>query len=573
MRPFLTVFWPYIHRYRWLLALGYITSMISAGIALSVGLIINAQLDDVLADLDQLARLAGFAAFVVSIILVHALATFCHSYTMSWVGGHIVRNVRRALFGRVLGHGEQLVDEESSGELQTRIIADTVALGDFLGGQLPNLFVTAVSFVGGLAAATYVSPLMTAAVVGGFAILAIPMLLLLPVLRRRGELTQQAEAETGRVAGEALRNAPVVHAFNQLNREQVLFDTSSGRVTRLFLSMLRLQMAYGTVINAGAWILLAVILLLGARQIAGGTVTFGQLTAFAYYVVFVVNAGVSLVSLATSVNMAIGRTEKIRVLLTMAVPPRMDGALPVTAPARIELEGVGYRYPSRDRDALDGIDLVIEPNTRIAFVGASGSGKSTVFKVLLRLVEPTRGRVLANGTDAHRYDVAAWRGQFGFVPQTEYLVSGTVAENIAYGLADATREAVEQAAREAHAHDFVIALPQGYDTDLGEVGSRLSGGQRQRISLARAILRRPTVYLLDEATSALDAESEYAVEQALDRLAEVSTVVTIAHRLRTVHRANRIVVMADGRIVSEGTHAELDRAEPVYRRLISAYRQ
>lgn len=473
MRPFLTVFWPYIHRYRWLLALGYITSMISAGTALSVGLIINAQLDDVLADLDQLARLAGFAAFVVSIILVHALATFCHTYTMSWVGGHIVRNVRRALFGRVLGRGEQLVDEESSGELQTRIIADTVALGDFLGGQLPNLFVTAVSFVGGLAAATYVSPLMTAAVVGGFVILAIPMLLLLPVLRRRGELTQQAEAETGRVAGEALRNSPVVHAFNQLDREQALFDTSSGRVTRVFLSMLRLQMAYGTVMNAGAWILLAVVLLLGARQIAGGTVTFGQLTAFAYYVVFVVNAGVSLVSLATSVNMAIGRTEKIRVLLTMAMPCRMDGALSVTMPARIELENVGYRYPSRDRDALDGIDLVIEPNTRIAFVGASGSGKSTVFKVLLCLVEPTRGRVLANGVAAHRYDVAAWRGQFGFVPQTEYLVSGTVADNIAYGLTGASREAVEQAAREAHAHEFVLALPRGYDTDLGEVGSRL----------------------------------------------------------------------------------------------------
>lgn len=573
MRAFLTAFWPYIHRYRWLLALGYVTSMVAAGIGLSVGLIINARLDDALADLDQFERLTGFAALIISIVVVHALATFCHSYTMSWVGAHIVRNVRRVLFARILGHGEQLVDEESSGELQTRIVADTVALGDFLGGQLPNLFVTAVSFVGGTAAAAYVSPLMTAVVMAGFAILATPMLLLLPMLRRRGERTQQAEAETGRVAGEALRNAPVVHAFNQIGREQALFDASSGRVTRLFLSMLRLQMLYGTAVNAIAWALLAIVLLLGARQIAGGTVTFGQLTAFAYYVVFVVNAGASLVSLATSINMVIGRTEKIRSLLTMAMPPRMDGALPVVVPTRIELKNVRYRYPSRDQDALEGVDLVMEPGTRVAFVGASGSGKSTVFKVLLRLVEPTGGSVLANGIDAHRYDVAAWRGQFGFVPQTEYLVSGTVADNIAYGLAGASREAVEQAARDAHAHEFVLALPEGYDTDLGEVGSRLSGGQRQRISLARAILRRPAIYLLDEATSALDAESEYAVEQALDRLAEVSTVVTIAHRQRTIHRSNRIVVMADGGIVAEGTHAELDRTEPVYRRLISAYRQ
>lgn len=573
MRKFLTVFWPYIHRYRWLLAFGYATSMVSAGIGLSVGLIINARLDDALSDLDQFDRLTGLAALIVSIVVIHALATFCHSYTMSWVGAHIVRNVRRVLFARILGHGEQLVDEESSGELQTRIIADTVALGDFLGGQLPNLFVTTVSFVGGIVAATYVSPLMTAIVIAGFAILATPMLLLLPVLRRRGERTQQAEADTGRVAGEALRNAPVVHAFNQLLREQGLFDTSSGRVTRLFVSMVRLEMAFGAIVNAAAWTLLAVVLLLGARQIAGGTVTFGQLTAFAYYVVFVLNAGVALASLATSVNITIGRTEKVRTLLTLAMPPRMDGTLPVVAPARIELNSLRYRYPSRDRDALEGVDLVLEPNTRIAFVGASGSGKSTVFKVLLRLVEPTGGCLLANGIDAHRYDVAAWRAQFGFVPQTEYLISGTVADNISYGLAGASRDAVEHAAREAHAHEFVLALPNGYDTDVGEVGSRLSGGQRQRISLARAILRRPAIYLLDEATSALDAESEDAVEQALDRLAEVSTVLTIAHRLRTVHRANRIVVMADGRIVSEGTHAELDRTEPVYRRLIRAYRQ
>ena len=573
MRAFLEVFWPYIYRYRWLLVLGYVTSMVSAGISLSVGLIINARLDDVLADPERLEALTGFLLIIVAIIAVQAVAGFCHSYTMSWVGAHIVRNVRRDVFARVLGHGEQLVDEESSGELQTRIIADTVALGDFLGGQLPGLFVTAIMLVGGIAAAIYVSPLLTAAVVIGLVVLAAPMLLVLPVLRRRGERTQQAEADTGRGAGEALRNAPMVHAFNQLGRERAGFDAASGRVTRFYLSMLRMQMAFNTLVNAGAWTVLAVVLWIGAREITGGAVTFGQLTAFGYYVVFVLNSGFALVSLVTSVNMAVGRTEKIRGFLSMPAPARMDGTVPLKLPARIELENLHYRYPSREEAALAGIDLVIEPNTRIAFVGASGSGKSTLFKVLLRLVEPTTGRVLANGVEAHRYAVAAWREQFGFVPQTEYLVSGTVADNIAYGVRDASKAAIEEAAREAHAHDFVAALPKGYDTDLGEVGNRLSGGQKQRISLARAILTRPSVYLLDEATSALDAESERAVEEALETLAQSATVLTIAHRLRTVHRADRIVVMADGRIVSEGTHGELDRTEAVYRRLISAYRQ
>jgi ABC-type multidrug transport system fused ATPase/permease subunit len=265
---------------------------------------------------------------------------------------------------------------------------------------------------------------------------------------------------------------------------------------------------------------------------------------------------------------SIGRAE-VGGKLSQKAPVKQE----LQSPVRIMLKEVCYRYRTRDRDALTNVSFEIAPGSRVALVGPSGAGKSTLFSVLLRLVEPTSGRMLGNGLPAVGYDIEAWRAEFGFVPQADHLVSGTVADNISYGVPHASRQDIEAAAELAFASVFIETLPAGYDTDIGEVGLQLSVGQRQRINLSRAILRRPSIYLLDEATSSLDPESEKAVQVAIDELAKTSTVFVIAHRLHTVRNADQILVMNNGVVVDMGDHAALAGREPLYQSLIRAYRQ
>jgi len=319
----------------------------------------------------------------------------------------------------------------------------------------------------------------------------------------------------------------------------------------------------------------------------------GPIVAFILFLVRAIGAGLNLVNLVTSASTIVGRTTRIVELLQLPethgprgivhsidraeVGEKLNKKEPIIpelqSPMRITLEDVCYRYPTRDRDALTDVSFEIVSGSRVALVGPSGSGKSTLIRVLLRLVEPTSGRMMGNGLPAAGYEVEEWRAAFGFVPQTEHLVSGTVADNISYGAPHASRRDIEAAAELAFARVFIETLPAGYDTDLGEVGSQLSVGQRQRINLARAILTRPSIYLLDEATSSLDPESENAVQAAINELAKTSTVVVIAHRLHTVRNADLIVVMNDGAVVDMGDHYALAGREPLYQSLIRAYRQ
>jgi len=573
MSDFIRTFWPYVYVYRWVMVLAYIASLIAAAITLSVGFFINARLDLVLADPDTIQSLGEFASIILAVIVVNAVMRFIHRYAMGWAGVHYIRKIRCDLFAIILGHGEVLVDEESSGELQTRVIADTTALEKFLGGTLPMLFTTLITLVGSIAGALYINASLTLLGALGALTLSVPVLLSSRPLRERGERGEQALALAGRQAGEAFRNSSMVHAFNQGGRERDRFATSTRDVATHFLSAFRLQTTLEVALNGIANGLLVLIIWFGLTQIMQDEESIGGLVAFAYFVIMLINSGVGMVSLITSLNVTVGNTRKIVEIMNLPGDSLPEGDRSISSAVRIELSDVCYRYPTRDEDALSHLNLTLEPGKKIAFVGTSGSGKSTLFKLLLRLYEPTSGRMLGDGADATQYSLQSWRSQFGFVPQTEYLISGNVAENIGYGVADPTQADIDAAARSAYAHDFIVQLPNGYGTDLGEVGARLSGGQKQRISLARAIMVKPRIFLLDEATSSLDAESEQAVELALEELAKVSTVLVIAHRLHTVRHADQIVVLDAGSIVAVGTHEDLHARQPIYQKLISAYRQ
>jgi len=596
---FIRVVWPFVYPYRWIIVLGYAASLASALMLLGLGLWINANLDPLLADPKLPEKVTRYFGISLMMIGFYAVVTYIHSYAMRWMGTHVVRKMRHRLFQIVLGRGGSVIDEDSSGELQTRLIADTISLGNFLGNELPGLLIAILNLVFGIAGAIYVRPQSTGMgeLSAMWMLLLVPLILVMRMLRRLGERTQAALAQAGRNAGEAFRNWPIVHAFNQLDRENQRFGDAVDSVTRYALASLRLRLGIGNLIMAALWGGVVWMILFQNAQLDPestlASIKRGPIVAFVLFLVRAIGAGLSLVNLVTSASTIVGRTTRIVELLQLPETHRPRGVVhskggaevgeklskeepakqELQSPVRIMLEEVCYRYRTRDRDALTDVSFEIAPGSRVALVGPSGSGKSTLFSVLLRLVEPTSGRMLGNGLPATGYDIEEWRAEFGFVPQAEYLVSGTVADNISYGVPNASRRDIEAAAELAYARVFIETLPSGYDTDLGEVGSQLSGGQKQRINLARAILTRPSIYLLDEATSSLDPESEEAVQAAINELAKTSTVFVIAHRLHTVRSADQIVVMNNGAVVDMGDHYALAGREPLYQSLIRAYRQ
>ena len=584
MRDFFRVVWPFVRPYGWMVLAAYLASALAALLFLAFGLWIAGNLDAVLADGALAANVDSYFRVAVAAIALYAVLSFLHTYAMTWVGTHTVRKIRTRLFDTILRRGGRALDEDASGALQTRVIADTATLGNFLGGEMPGLFLALLNLVFGIGGLVYVRS--TTAVAGddggGFGLagflLLLPAFWVLRSLRRLGVRTQTAEAQAGRRAGEAFRNWPVVHAFNQLGRENRLFGSAVDGVARHFLASMRLRLGFNNAILALVFVALAAMVLYGTSKIdpqaAVGSIKRGSNVAMLLFGLRAGMAGFSLLGLVTAASNIVGRTARIVELLRVAEEPRVhDGSAEIASPVRIAFEQVCYRYPTRDEDALVNVSFAIEPGSRVAIVGPSGAGKSTLFALLLRLVAPTAGRILGNGAPATDYGLHAWRSLFGFVPQAGHLVSGSVAYNIAYGNEDATMPAIQSAAQAASIHDFVTTLPHGYDTDLGGVGGQLSGGQRQRINLARAILNRPPVYLLDEATSALDPESEQAVQAAIAELARSATVIVIAHRLHTVRGADQILVMDRGRVVDVGDHDALAAREPLYQALMRSYRQ
>jgi subfamily B ATP-binding cassette protein MsbA len=558
--------------YRWLLIGGGLFLFLSSLLGLVLPWLVRGIIDGALANGDE-ALLRRTILALLATFVAQAIVGIAQGYLLSFAGERLVADLRRRLYAHLQALSVGFFDGRRTGELLSRLTNDVGAIQTSLTGNLLTFVQQVVMLIG---AVTLV--IVTEWRLAGIVLLAVPPIILAAAFfgRRLQKLSGEAQAALGAtttVLEETLSGVRTVKAFGREGYEIARYGRSVERTFAVAMQRTRVRSVFGPTITLFAFLTLTGVLIFGVRQVASGQLSPGALVSVLLYMTMVAGSIGGLTGVYAQLREASGAAERLFEILDTA-PQIADtpGAQPLPAPVRgaARIEALSFRYATVAPDApptLSDVDLTLAPGETVALVGPSGAGKTTLANLLLRFYEPSAGRILLDGRDLRDITLASLRGAVGVVPQEPALFGGTIGENIAYGRLDATPGGIEAAARAANAHGFIAELPEGYDTIVGERGIRLSGGQRQRVAIARAILKDSRLLILDEATSSLDNESEAAIQAALERLMRGRTTLVIAHRLSTVERADRIVVLDRGRIVEQGTHAQLLVAGGLYARL------
>lgn len=560
---------PFVRPYRLMVALAGIALVLTAGLSLVLPLAVRRVVDGFSSGSSEL--LDGYFAAALGVAALLAIGTGLRYYLVTRLGERVVADIRKAVYDRMIGMSPSFFEKLMTGEVLSRITTDTTLILSVIGSSVSVALRNVLIFLGGLGFMLATSAKMAGLVLLIVPVVIVPIILLGRRLRGLSRENQDKIAESSGNASETLQAAQTVQAFTHEAQSrfqfatvtEASFDAARKRIgTRAIMTVIVIFLIFAGVVG---------VLWIGARDVRAEVISVGTLVQFVIYAVMVAGSVAALSEIWGELQRAAGATERLVELLNAeddVGDPAEPKKLPALVKGDIAFDKVTFHYPARPGvKALNGVSFKVAPGETVALVGPSGAGKSTIFQLLLRFFDPSSGQVTLDGRDLRDLEREEFRKSLALVPQDPVIFADTARENIRFGRPDATDAEVEEAARAAAAHDFLTALPDGYDSYVGERGVMLSGGQKQRIAIARAILRAAPVLLLDEATSALDAESELLVQAAVEKLSADRTTLIVAHRLATVKKADRIIVFDEGQVVATGTHAQLVAEGGLYARL------
>ena len=560
----------FLKPYRPQIAIFMLALLLTAGITLSIGHGLRLIIDQGLVD-TSLTSLNTAITFVIVAAILMAIGTSVRFYLISWLGERVSADIRVAVFNHVVSLHPAFFETNRSGDIMSRLTADTTLLQSIIGSSLSIALRSGISFLGALVMLLITNITLTLVVFVSIPLVLLPILYFGNRVRALSRLSQDSIASVGSYAGEVIQQIKTVQSFTQETLEKRAFGSEVERAFSVAKKRIRQRTMLTAMVILAVFGALATMVWFGGRDVISGEMSGGDLGAFIFYAVLMAISVASLSEVYGELQRAVGAAERLMELLRapskITSPAIIKADVTQLAPA-LRFSNLTFYYPSRpNQAALNNFSLTIPEGKVVALVGPSGAGKSTLFALIQRFYDPQQGSVDFGGAGLSELDLTDLRKQIAVVEQQPTLFTGDVMYNIRYGKSDATDQEVFTAAKAAHADDFIGRLPNGYASDLGEQGVRLSGGQRQRIAIARALLKDPRILLLDEATSALDSESERKVQLALDKLMKGRTTVIIAHRLATILHADEIVVMEDGRNIAAGSHQSLLYSNSLYARL------